>query len=171
MRRLSLGAEVVIEPGRFLVGNAGLLVTRVLYVKQGQERRFLIVDAAMNDLIRPPLYGAWHEIVPVAEPAPDAGLEPVDIAGPVCESGDTLAHQRPMPPIEAGDLLAICSTGAYGAVMASSYNLRRLAPEVVVRGQHHAVVRPRLSYAELIGKDVLPEWLLTPEVDAARGAA
>ncbi len=154
-----LGARLQIEPGRAMVGNAGLLVSRVIYVKEGAARRFLIIDAAMNDLIRPPLYDAWHDVMPLREPPPGAPLAPVDIVGPICETGDTLARQRPLPPLEAGDLLAICSTGAYVSVMASSYNSRPLAPEVVVRGGDWAVVRPRQSFEELIGRDRLPDWL------------
>ncbi len=154
-----LAAELVFEPGRVLVGDAGLLVTRVLYVKDSASRRFIVVDAAMNDLIRPTLYEAWHEIVPVATPAPGAESRPVDIVGPICESSDTFARQRPLPPLTSGDLLAICSTGAYGAVMSSAYNTRPPAPEIMVRGSEYAVVRPRLDYATLIGQDRLPGWL------------
>jgi diaminopimelate decarboxylase len=163
-----LDAEMVFEPGRFLVGNAGVLVTRVLYVKQGAARRFLIVDAAMNDLIRPTLYDAWHEIVPVTEPTVDAPREPVDIVGPVCETADTFARQRPMPPVAAGDLLAIRSAGAYGAVMASAYNARMPAPEVMVKGKRHAVVRARPDLAALLAQESLPDWLETPARAAAR---
>jgi diaminopimelate decarboxylase len=167
-----LEAELVFEPGRLLVGNAGVLVTRVLYVKTGIARRFLIVDAAMNDLIRPSLYDAWHDIVPVREAAPGAGEQPVDIVGPVCETADTFARQRPLPPVEAGDLLAICSTGAYSAVMSSSYNSRLPAPEIMVRGRDYAVVRARPDHAALIGQDHLPDWLEPPAaVGASRGAA
>ena len=164
-----LDAELIFEPGRVLVGEAGLLITRVLYVKQGSARRFVIVDAAMNDLLRPALYDAWHEIMPVAGPPPSADMELVDVVGPVCESSDTFARQRPLPPVARGDLLAICSTGAYGAVMSSSYNTRPPAPEVLVRGAAHAVVRPRLDYATLIGQDRVPDWLEAPE--AKRGVA
>jgi len=165
-----LGADLVFEPGRVLVGNAGLLVTRVLYVKEAPERRFVIVDAAMNDLIRPTLYDAWHEIVPALEPAPESGSEPADVVGPICESSDIFARERPLPPLTAGDLLAICSTGAYGAVMSSAYNSRPPAPEVLVRGDAHAVVRPRQDHATLIGQDRLPQWLESL-ADAPRGAA
>jgi len=154
-----LEADLVFEPGRYLVGNAGVLVTRVLYVKDGAERRFVIVDAGMNDLIRPPLYDAWHEIVPVREPAANAARAPVDVVGPVCESTDTFARQRELPPLAGGDLLAFGSVGAYGAVMASSYNCRPPAPEVMVRGADYAVVRPRQDVAEMIARDSLPAWL------------
>jgi diaminopimelate decarboxylase len=153
-----LDARLVFEPGRLLVGNAGVLVTRVIYVKEGAQRRFLIVDSAMNDLIRPTLYDAWHDMIPVVE-APGAESQPFDIVGPVCETGDTFAKQRPLPPMAAGDLLAICCAGAYSACMASEYNMRRPAPEVLVRGQEFAVVRPRPDYAEMLARDRLPGWL------------
>ena len=156
-----LGLPLILEPGRRIVGNAGILVTRVIYVKEGVSRSFLIVDAAMNDLIRPALYGAYHAIVPVAEPAAGAPARPYDIVGPICESTDRLAEQRAMPPVAAGDLLAIRSVGAYGAVMASSYNLRLTAPEVLVRGHDFAIVRPRPDYQSIISRDRLPEWLAT----------
>lgn len=165
-----LDARLVFEPGRLLVGNAGVLVTKVLYVKDGAQRRFLIVDSAMNDLIRPTLYEAWHDIVPLGE-TPDAQLQPVDIVGPVCETGDTFAVQRPLPPVAAGDLLAICSTGAYSACMASTYNMRRLAPEVLVRGSEFAVVRARPDYADLLARDQIPAWLAEGGSPASRGAA
>ena len=154
----ALDARLVFEPGRLLVGTAGVLVTRVIYVKEGAQRRFLIVDSAMNDLIRPTLYDAWHDIIPVSEtPGDDNQL--FDIVGPVCETGDTFARQRPLPPTAAGDLLAICCTGAYSACMASAYNMRRLAPEVLVRGKEFAVVRPRQDYAQMLAHDRLPGWL------------
>ncbi len=167
-----LPAGLIFEPGRFLVGNAGVLITRVLYVKQGAARRFLIVDAAMNDLIRPSMYDAWHRIIPVAAPAPGAGEEPVDIVGPICESADTFAKQRLLPPVTAGELLAICSTGAYGAVMSSTYNSRRLAPEIMVRGKDHAIVRARPDYAALLADAPLPDWLKDDRAPTAtRGVA
>jgi diaminopimelate decarboxylase len=154
-----LDVEVEIEPGRLISGNAGLLVAGVIYVKHGEGRDFLILDAAMNDLIRPAMYGAWHDIVPVIEP--DAGAEqaPYDIVGPVCESGDTFAKQRNMPPLVAGDLVAFRSAGAYGAVMASEYNTRPLIPEVLVKGDQFAVIRRRPTFDEIINRDTVPEWL------------
>jgi diaminopimelate decarboxylase len=152
-----LGATLAFEPGRWIVGNAGILVARVLYPKQGATRGFLVVDAGMNDLIRPTLYSAWHEIVPVH--VSGAALRPVDVVGPVCESGDTFAEQRSLPPMAAGDLLAILSAGAYGAVMSSSYNTRLMVPEVLVRGDAFGVIRPRPSYEELLSQDKMPEWL------------
>ena len=156
-----LSAELIFEPGRFLVGNAGVLVTRVIYVKQGAARRFVIVDAAMNDLIRPAMYEAWHDFLPVSAPAPEAEAAPVDIVGPICETADTFARGRPLPPVAAGDLLAISSSGAYGAVMSSTYNCRLPAPEVMVRGDDYAIVRDRPSYDELIAGSRLPDWLET----------
>jgi len=167
-----LDAELVFEPGRLLVGNAGVLVTRVLYVKAGTARRFVIVDAAMNDLIRPTLYDAWHEIVPVRAPAPEAPRQPVDIVGPVCETADTFAEHRALPPVAAGELLAIRSTGAYGAVMSSTYNCRLPAPEVLVRGRDYAVVKPRPDHAALMAQDRLPPWLAEEDGnETSRGAA
>ena len=152
-----LNLKYVLEPGRMIVGNAGVLVSRVIYVKDGTEKHFVIQDAAMNDLIRPTLYDAYHEIVPVAEPA---GGEPMmaDVVGPVCESGDYLAKGRRLPRVEAGDLLATMTAGAYGAVQAGSYNTRPLVPEVLVKGGKWALVRPRQSYEELIGMDRLASW-------------
>lgn len=158
-----LGCEIAIEPGRLIAGNAGLLVARVLYVKHGEGRDFLIVDAGMNDLIRPAMYDAWHDIVPVAEPAPDAPVAPVDVVGPVCETADTFARGRPLPCLGAGALVAFRSAGAYGAAMASEYNARPLVPEVLVRGGEFALVRPRPTYAEMIGRDRLPPWLDDPQ--------
>lgn len=154
-----LGLKLVFEQGRMIVGNAGILVTRVIYVKQGANKIFVIVDAAMNDLIRPTLYDAYHEIKPVAEPAGDAGSITADIVGPVCESGDFLAHDRRIAKLAAGDLLAVMSAGAYGAVQAGTYNSRPLIAEIMVRGGEFAVVRPRQSHDELIGLDRLPPWL------------
>ena len=153
-----LGLPVIFEPGRRLIGNAGILVTRITYVKVGVNRTFIITDAAMNDLIRPMLYEAYHDIVPVVQAASGGQSRKVDIVGPICESTDIFAEQRPMPPLASGDLLAIFSTGAYGAVMASSYNLRPLAPEVMVNGNEFAIVRPRPTYADMIGRDRLPGW-------------
>ena len=193
-----LGCAIEIEPGRLIAGNAGLLVSRVIYVKPGEAgpaeapdgdgrlgpagaevavggaepsvpppaptpaptaRAFLILDAAMNDLARPAMYGAHHEIVPVAEPAPGAERAPFDVVGPVCESGDTFARARPLPPLAAGDLVAFRSAGAYGAVMASEYNARPLVPEVLVSGDRWAVVRPRPTIEEMLARDRMPDWL------------
>ncbi len=153
------GCRVVIEPGRALVAEAGVLVAGIVYVKDGSARRFIILDAAMNDLIRPTLYEAYHEVVPVRQKAAGGAEPPVDFVGPICESGDYIAKDRPFPEVAAGELVAIKTAGAYGAVMASSYNTRLLAPEVMVRGDEFAVVRPRPSYAELIGQDRLPAWI------------
>jgi len=154
-----LGCEIALEPGRYLVGNAGLLLTRVTYVKQAEAKTFLILDAGMNDLVRPAMYEAFHRIVPVK--APDSGAEsvPVDIVGPVCETGDTFAEDRPMPPVEPGDLLAILSAGAYSSAMASMYNARPLAPEVMVHGDRFAIVRRRPSIEDMTALETLPAWL------------
>lgn len=154
-----LGCEIEIEPGRLIVGNAGVLVAQVIYRKQGEGREFLILDAAMNDLVRPAMYGAHHDIVPLVEPAPGTALAPVDVVGPVCESGDTFARARPLPPLGAGDLVAFRSAGAYGAVMASEYNTRPLIPEVLVQGAHAAVIRARPDFDEIIARDTIPWWL------------
>jgi diaminopimelate decarboxylase len=154
-----LGVEVEIEPGRLISGNAGLLVSGVIYVKKGDGRDFLILDAAMNDLIRPAMYGAWHDIVPVVEPAPGLEQTPYDIVGPVCETGDTFAKQRTMPPVASGDLVAFRSAGAYGAVMASEYNTRPLIPEVLVKADQFAVIRARPTFDEMINRDTVPEWV------------
>ena len=154
-----LGCEIEIEPGRLVAGNAGLMVSAVIYVKSGEGRDFLILDGAMNDLIRPAMYDAHHDIVPVIEPAPGTEQQPYDIVGPVCESGDTFAKQRMMPPLTAGDLVAFRSAGAYGAVMASEYNSRPLIPEVLVKGNQFAVIRRRPTFDEMINRDTLPEWL------------
>jgi len=154
-----LGCEIQIEPGRLVAGNAGVLLASVIYLKRGEGRDFLILDAAMNDLIRPALYEAWHDIAPVAEPAPNVAIAPVDVVGPVCESGDVFATARELPPLGAGDLVAFRSAGAYGAVMASEYNARPLIPEVMVHGDQVAVVRPRPTYDEMLSRDRLPPWL------------
>lgn len=154
-----LGVPLIFEPGRLLVAEAGILVTRVIFAKQGATRRFLVVDAAMNDLIRPTLYDAWHEIVAVRQPETSVSPQSVDIVGPICETGDTFARDRLLPPADSGDLLAIRSTGAYGATMASTYNSRVPAPEVMVRGADYAVIKPRIDYQALIGQDVIPGWL------------
>lgn len=154
-----LEVEVEIEPGRLIAGNAGILLASVIYLKQGEGRDFLILDAAMNDLIRPAMYGAHHDIVPVIEPQAGVEQRPVDIVGPVCESGDTFAKQRAMPPLAAGDLVAFRSAGAYGAVMSSEYNTRPMIPEVLVNGDQYAVIRLRPSFDEMINRDRLPTWL------------
>lgn len=153
-----LGCSLMFEPGRVLVGNAGVLVTRVIYVKRSEGKIFVIVDAAMNDLMRPALYDAYHDIVPV-KPDADAPTEFVDVVGPVCETGDIFCETRLLRVPEAGDLLVLRSAGAYGAVMASTYNARPLIAEVMVKGDEYAVVRARQTYEELIGRDSVPSWL------------
>ena len=157
----NLGCTLMFEPGRLIVGNAGILVARVIYVKPGEAKNFVIIDAAMNDLIRPTLYEAHHDILPVVQAAPNTRSIIADVVGPVCESGDYLALDRDMPEIAAGDLIAVMSAGAYGAVQAGTYNSRLLVPEVLVRGAQYAVVRPRRTYEELIALDTLPPWLQT----------
>ena len=154
-----LGLKVVFEPGRLIAGNAGILVASVIYLKEGEAKNFLIVDAAMNDLIRPTLYDAWHAMRPVRQAAPDARYMKVDVVGPVCETGDYLGHDRDLPVMRPGDLLSIGTAGAYGAVQAGTYNTRLLVPEVLVRGDRFHIVRPRQSYDELIGRDSVPDWL------------
>lgn len=154
-----LGCRLLFEPGRLLVGNAGVLITRVLYVKRGEAKTFVIVDAAMNDLVRPTLYEAFHALRPVVEPPPGTPTLTADVVGPVCESGDYLALDRAMPEPKAGDLIAVMSAGAYGAVQAGTYNTRPLVPEVLVNGADWALVRPRLEVADIIARDRLPEWL------------
>lgn len=154
-----LGLKIVLEPGRMIVGNAGVLVTRVVFVKEGRDRTFTIVDGAMNDLIRPTLYEAHHDILPVNEQLLSTPPVQQDIVGPVCETGDYLALDRNLPPFQSGDLMAVMTAGAYGAVMASTYNTRQLVPEVLVRAEEFAEVRPRLGYEDLIGLDRLPPWL------------
>jgi len=154
-----LGLKLILEPGRVIVGNAGILVTRVLYAKEGVDKTFTVVDAAMNDLIRPTLYEAQHEIWPVLQEK--GGMPPIvqDLVGPVCETGDYLALDRPLPPLQPGDLVAVMTAGAYGAVMASTYNTRLLVPEVLVNGESWCVVRPRGTYDDLIGLDRVPDWI------------
>ena len=158
-RTAALDCKVIAEPGRFIVGNAGALVASVIYLKKGENKHFVIVDAAMNDLVRPTLYDAHHEILPVKEPEPGAYPMHSDVVGPVCESGDYLALDRDLAELAAGDLVAVMSAGAYGAVQAGTYNTRLLVPEVLVKGAEYAVVRPRTTYEELIGLDTLPPWL------------
>lgn len=155
----SLNCKIITEPGRLIVGNAGILVTEVIYVKDGGEKTFVIVDGAMNDLIRPTLYEAYHGIRPVVQPTEDAPRIKADIVGPVCETGDYLALDREMAAPEPGDLIAVSSAGAYGAVQAGTYNSRLLVPEVLVKGDKFHVIRPRGTYEELIALDSVPAWL------------
>jgi diaminopimelate decarboxylase len=155
----NLGCTLMFEPGRMIVGNAGILVTRVIYVKPGDAKNFVIIDAAMNDLIRPTLYEAHHDVLPVREPPSDARTIVADVVGPVCETGDYLALDRSIPEPKAGDLLAIMTAGAYGAVQAGTYNTRALIPEVLVKDDQYAVVRPRLEVEDLIAMDKPAPWL------------
>ncbi len=154
-----LGCSLSFEPGRLIAANAGVLVSRVIYVKRGEAKTFAIIDAGMNDLIRPAMYDAHHEIVRIAEPAVGSPRPRYDVVGPVCETSDLFAADRSLPELKSGDLVAILSAGAYGAVMASDYNARPAAPEVLVRGEQWGIVRPRESYADLIAKDRIPDWL------------
>ncbi|MDO5647325.1 diaminopimelate decarboxylase [Paracoccus sp. (in: a-proteobacteria)] len=154
-----LGCEIEIEPGRNIVGNAGVLLSGVIFVKQGEGRDFLILDAAMNDLMRPAMYNAHHDIVPVVEPAVGAAVRPYDVVGPVCETGDTFQKGAELPEMAAGDLVAFRSAGAYGAVMASEYNTRPLVPEVLVSGDQFAVIRARPTYDDILSRDIIPEWI------------
>jgi diaminopimelate decarboxylase len=153
------GCTLCFEPGRLIAANAGVLVSRVIYVKRGDAKTFLIIDAGMNDLIRPALYDSHHEILAVKEPKPGSPRPRYDVVGPVCETSDLFAADRPLPELESGDLVAIMTAGAYGAVMASSYNARPLAPEVLVSGDEWGIVRSRQSYDELIAQDHIPAWL------------
>jgi diaminopimelate decarboxylase len=155
----NLGCTLMFEPGRLIVGNAGILVARVIYVKRGEAKNFVIIDAAMNDLIRPTLYEAHHDILPVVQPARGAPRMLADVVGPVCESGDYLALDRVLPEPKAGDLIAIMTAGAYGAVQSGTYNTRPLVPEVLVRDDQYAVVRPRIEVEELIAMDRMAPWL------------
>ncbi len=168
VKRLTRGLNLrlLFEIGRMIVGNAGVLVTRVIYVKRGAEKNFVVVDAGMNDLVRPTLYDAYHEIRPARIAKPNTEWIVADIVGPVCETGDYLALDRPMPKLSAGDLLAVMSAGAYGAVQASTYNTRALVPEVLVRGKEAAVVRSRIDATSIIGFDTLPAWLKVPKKPA-----
>ncbi|MEN3931702.1 diaminopimelate decarboxylase [Microvirga sp. W0021] len=154
-----LGLKFIFEMGRMIAGNAGILVAKVIYVKQGENKTFVIIDAAMNDLIRPTLYEAYHDIIPVKEALPAAERQNVDIVGPVCETGDYFALDRSMPDLKPGDLISVMTAGAYGAVQSCTYNTRRLIPEVLVNGTKSSVVRPRQSYDELIGLDRIPDWM------------
>jgi diaminopimelate decarboxylase len=165
-----LDCELTFEPGRVLVGNAGILVTRVIYVKDA-ALRFVIVDAAMNDFLRPALYGARHRVVPVNEPAANAPRTAAEVVGPVCETGDVLASAEELPELAPGDLLSVESAGAYGAVMASTYNMRLPVAEVIVNMDEFFVIRPRPDYDTLLSTDRLPPWLETSDVPKSRGTA
>ena len=156
-----LDCRFIFEPGRVIVGNAGVLVTRVLYVKEGATRRFVIVDAAMNDLLRPAMYDAYHAIVTIDEKGGDAVIDEVDVVGPICESSDTFAARRLLPAVAAGDLVAIRTCGAYSATMASTYNARPLVPEVLVREDSFAVVRRRIEVEDMLACEAFPQWLET----------
>ncbi|WP_310621909.1 diaminopimelate decarboxylase [Flexibacterium corallicola] len=156
----TLGCKVIFEPGRMISGNAGILVTEAVYIKQGEAKSFVIVDAAMNDLIRPTLYEAHHEVDAVSEDRENGPQFVADVVGPVCETGDYLAKDRLLPKFEEGDLIAVHSAGAYGATLSSTYNTRLLIPEVLVDGDQFAIIRPRGSYQDLIGQDEVPNWLL-----------
>ncbi len=164
-----LDCHIILEPGRVIVGNAGVLVTRVIHVKEGAMRTFVIVDAAMNDLLRPALYNATHAIVPVTEAAAGTELMEVDVVGPVCETADTFGTGRLLPAMKPGDLLAVRTVGAYGAVMASTYNARPLVPETLVRDATYAVVRERMSVDDMVALESFPPWLAAPD-KAAREA-
>jgi diaminopimelate decarboxylase len=163
-----LGCALMVEPGRSLVADAGCLLTRVLFVKEG-ARRFVILDAGMNDLLRPALYDAFHAIVPVIQAAPGAKLEPADIVGPVCETGDTFARARELAPLVPGELVALLHAGAYGAVMSSTYNTRPLAAEVLVAGSRFETVRPRQTVEDLLSAERLPSWLDSDERQRSTG--
>ena len=158
-----LDLALAFEPGRVLTAEAGLLITKIVYVKEGLNKRCVVVDAAMNDLLRPALYGAWHDILPVRRPFAGAPLSPADLVGPVCEAGDAFAVDRHQPPLAEGDLLAVAAAGAYGAVMSSTYNSRLLAPEVLVSGSRFSIIRPRPSYDALLSLDAIPDWLPDPD--------
>jgi diaminopimelate decarboxylase len=170
VRRLTAGLdlELLLEPGRYLVAEAGVLIARTLYVKEGEELPCVVLDAGMNDLLRPALYDADHAIVPAAEPRHESAYQPVDVVGPICESADVFARARELPPLSAGDLVALTGAGAYGAVMASDYNSRPIAAEVLVEGGRFAVVRPRIEPSARLADERMPEWLASP---AARRAA
>jgi len=157
----SLGCRIVMEPGRMIAGNAGVLVTRIVHVKPGDDKNFFITDAAMNDLIRPTLYEAFHQIQPVKQPSNSSDELVADVVGPVCETGDYLGRNLTLPQMEAGDLLAVMTTGAYGAVQSGTYNTRLLIPEIMVNGDRFSVIRPRQTYEELIGLDHLADWQTT----------
>ena len=154
-----LNAQLILEPGRMIAANAGILVARVIYAKKGESKEFLILDAGMNDLLRPAMYDAYHDVVPVEEPKPGAPRIRYDVVGPICETTDIFAADRDMPRLKDGDLVAILTTGAYGAVMASAYNARPPAAEVLVKGAEWAVVRPRMDDDALVATDRIPSWL------------
>ena len=153
-----LEVQLIFEPGRMITGNAGILAATVRYVKQGETRAFLILDAAMNDLIRPALYDAWHDVIPVREAEPDVAEQEYDLVGPVCETGDTFARGRSLPPLATGDLAVFLTAGAYGAVQASEYNSRPLVPEVLVDGSNFAVIRQRPTIDEMLARERVPDW-------------
>ncbi len=153
-----LDCRLVMEPGRMITANAGILVSKVIYTKPGQDKSFMIVDGAMNDLIRPTLYSAHHDILPVNKTRMKRKLKRTDVVGPVCETGDYFAQNRELPPLDPDDLIAIMTAGAYGAVQSGTYNSRLLIPEVLVKGDQYAVIRPRQTYEELLGLDRIPEW-------------
>ncbi len=165
----ALDVDVVVEPGRLIAGNAGVLLSQVIYRKKGSGRDFLICDAGMNDLLRPAMYEAWHDIEPVIEPAAGAPKPDVDVVGPVCETGDIFARARPLPMMNSGDLLVFRSAGAYGSVMASEYNARPLVAEALVNGDQFAIIRRRPTYDEMIGRDLIPEWLKDTDAGPASG--
>lgn len=154
-----LAVQVILEPGRVIAGNAGVMITEAVYLKPAPDRTFLILDAGMNDLMRPALYAAHHEILPLKEPAADSRLAPVDIVGPICESTDKFAAARDLPPVLAGDRLAFLSAGAYGAALSSQYNARPLVPEVLVNGADYAIIRRRPEFDEMISLETVPDWL------------
>ena len=154
-----LDVQLILEPGRLIAANAGILVSRVIYVKKGEHKKFLIIDAGMNDLVRPAMYDAFHDVVPVAQPSPETLRERYDVVGPICETSDLFAADRDMPRLKDGDLVAILTAGAYGAVMSSAYNARPPAPEVLVKGGEWAIVRPRMDDDALVATDRIPPWL------------
>ncbi|NHK26761.1 diaminopimelate decarboxylase [Parvularcula flava] len=154
-----LDVQLIFEPGRMIAGNAGIMVARVTYLKENEGRHFAILDCGMNDLIRPALYDAWHDIIPITEPAEGAGTKLIDIVGPVCESTDRFARNREMPPLKPGDLVAFLTAGAYGAVQGNEYNTRPLVPEILVDGGKHAVIRRRPTYDEMIARETVPDWV------------
>ena len=154
-----LNAQLIMEPGRLIAANAGILVSRVIYAKKGEAKNFLILDAGMNDLMRPALYDAYHDVVPVEEASPDSPRERYDVVGPICETSDLFAADRDLPRLKDGDLVAILTAGAYGAVMSSAYNARPPAPEILVKGSEWAVVRPRMDDDALLASDRIPPWL------------